>query len=466
MEEDNYEVGIIPEPELKKVSIEDLVPYEHNARTHSKEQIDELANSISTVGLLNPLAVAERDDGKYDVVAGHGRLEALQQLGIKEVPIIVHPGLSGDEVLRRAAILADNEIATHAGYDPKELLAELTAISNEMPHLLDATGFSIDDIKSLTPDVKIAGEDKFATSGGFKISKDPFIHFGDLVELGGSATGKPHRLICGDSTDPADIEAVLDGAGVDLLLTDPPYNVAVGGKSSWRDPGNKNLKNDKFKDEAAYQSFLEQVFGVVKNTLNPNAAYYIFYSSNMVIPVISAMRSAKLYERQMILWVKNNPTLSWSDYQWKTEPLLWGELDPDVAYHNESQVIFYGFDNRNTRVWNSDRCQPNVVEAKRPAASKLHPTMKPIELLGYFMKNSSRVGDNVLDVFGGSGSTMICCEELDRRCYMVELDEKYASTIVVRYAEHTDWQEPIVRDGADIRDELKDWAGKMGLLKK
>lgn len=464
MEEDKNTV--VEQPELKKVSIEELVPYEHNARTHSKEQIDELVNSIKAVGLLNPLAVAERDDGKYDVVAGHGRLEALSKMGVKEIPVVVHRGLSDDEILRRAAILADNEIAAHAGYDPKELLAELTEISNAMPSLLDATGFSIDDIKSLTPDTKIAGEDKFATSGGFKITKDPFIKFGDIVELGGSDTIKPHRLICGDSTDPADMEAVLDGENIDLILTDPPYNVAVGKKSDWRDPGNKDLKNDKFKDEASYQAFLEQVFGVARNTLKQSGVWYVFYSSNMALPVISALRAANLPERQCLVWVKNNPTLSWADYQWKTEPLLYGELDPDVAYHNESASIAYGFVGKNTRVWNSDRCQPNVVEAKRPAASKLHPTMKPIELLGYFMKNSSRVGDNVLDMFGGSGSTMICCEELDRRCFMVELDEKYASTIVLRYAEHTDWQMPIVRDGDDIRDDLKEWAMKLGLLKK
>lgn len=450
---------------LKTVPIEDLVPYEHNARTHSKEQIDELIESIKTVGLLNPLAVAEREDGKYDVVGGHGRLEALQQMGVKDVPVIVHPGLSSDDLLRRSAILADNEIASHAGYDPKALLYELSEISARRPELLTATGFNEDDLKNLIPDNKVAGEDEFATSGGFKITKDPFAHFGEMFELGEG--DKPHRLICGDSTDPADIESLLDGTEIDLVLTDPPYNVAVGSKSTWRDPGNKNLKNDKFQDEAAYQSFLEQVFGVVRNTLSKTAVYYIFYSSNMVIPVSAAMRSAGMVERQMIVWVKNNPTLSWSDYQWKTEPLLWGELDPDIAYHNEAQEIFYGFSSVKTRVWNSDRCQPNVVEAKRPAASKLHPTMKPIELLGYFMKNSSRVGDNVLDVFGGSGSTMICCEELDRRCFMVELDEKYASTILLRYAIHTNWEQKIVRlsDGADIRDDLREWAMKYDLLK-
>lgn len=458
------ELSQLSQPTLKVVEIDQLVPYENNARTHSPEQIEELIESIKTVGLLNPLAVAEREDGKYDVVGGHGRLEALTKMGISQVPIIVHHNLSADDLLRRSAILADNEIARHSDYDPKALLAELSEIADRRPELLTATGFNDDDIRNLIPDNKVAGEDEFANSGGFKITKDPFAHFGELFELG---TAK-HRLICGDSTDPADLENLLDGAKVDLLLTDPPYNVAVGGKSSWRDPGNKNLKNDKFKTEAQYQAFLEQVFGVCRNVLSDKAAYYIFYSSNMVIPVAQAMRTAGLIERQMIIWVKNNPTLSWSDYQWKTEPLLWGELDPAIAYHNEAQEISYGFSSVKTRVWNSDRCQPNVVEAKRPAASKLHPTMKPIELLGYFMKNSSKVGDRVLDVFGGSGSTMICCEELDRKCYMVELDEKYASTILLRFAIHTDWQQPIIRvdDGQDVRDDLKVWAEKYNLLKK
>lgn len=458
------EQNTLNQPVLKTVAITELVPYENNARTHSKEQIDELIESIKAVGLLNPLAVAEREDGKYDVVGGHGRLEALTKMGVENVPVIVHPDLSTDEMLRRSAILADNEIASHAGYDPKALLVELTEIADRRPELLTATGFDEDDIKNLIPDIKVAGEDEFATSGGFKITKDPFAHFGELFELGVTK----HRLICGDSTDPADIENLLDGNEVNLLLTDPPYNVAVGGKSTWRDPGNKNLKNDKFKTEAAYQSFLEQVFGVCRNVMAKTASWYVFYSSNMVIPVANALRNVNMIERQMIIWVKNNPTLSWSDYQWKTEPMLWGDLDPDIACHNEAQEISYGHTGVKTRVWNSDRCQPNVVEAKRPAASKLHPTMKPIELLGYFMKNSSRVNDNVLDVFGGSGSTMICCDELDRRCFMCELDEKYASTILLRFAIHTDWQQPIVRlsDGVDIRDDLQAWAEKYDLLKK
>lgn len=456
------------EAEFTKVKIGDLVPYEHNARTHSPEQIDELIESIKQVGLLNPLSVAKRDDGKYDVIAGHGRLEALMLMDVQEVPVVVHHSLSGEsnELKRRAAILADNEIATHAGYDPKELLSELTDISNLMPDLLGATGFTTEDIQSLVPDVKVAGEDEFATSGGFKISKDPFIHTGDLVELGGSDKLKPHRLLCGDSTDATVIETLLGGESIDLLLTDPPYNVAVGAKSKWRDKDNKHLKNDKFENEAAYQAFLEQVFGVVRNTLKKTASYYIFYAQSMVIPTQLALREAGLVERQTLVWVKNTPTLSWADYRWKSEPILFGDLDPDIAYHNEAQNISYGFDGKNTRVWNSDRKQPNVVEAKRPAASKLHPTMKPIELLGYFMQNSSRPYSNVLDVFGGSGSTLICCEELDRRCFMVELDEKYASTIVLRFAQHTGWQQPIIRNGEDIREELTAWASKLGVLKK
>ena len=456
------------QPELKKVALADLVPYEHNARTHSKEQIDELVESIKQVGLLNPLAVAEREDGKYDVVGGHGRLMALEQMGVEEVPVIIHHNLSADDILRRSAILADNEIAKHAGYDPKELLHELTEISAARPELLTATGFNEDDIKNLLPDNKLAGEDEFETSGGFKITKDPFAHLGELFELGGDDVIEPHRLLCGDSSDAAAVEELMDGASADLLLTDPPYNVAVGAKSTWRDEYNKDLKNDKFKTEADYQAFIEDVFGVVKNVLTDAAAWYIFYSSNMVIPVTMGLREAGYFERQMIIWTKNNTTLSWSDYQWKTEPLLYGEQDPAITYHNEAQHIKYGFDSVKTRVWNSDRCQPNVVEAKRPAASKLHPTMKPIELLAYFMKNSSRPHDKVLDVFGGSGSTLICCEEIDRQCYMMELDEKYASTILLRYAQHTNWEKPIIRlnDGTDIRDELREWAAKYNLLKK
>lgn len=460
----------LEQPILKTVALADLVPYEHNARTHSKEQIEELIESIKQVGLLNPLAVAEREDGKYDVVGGHGRLEALTKMGITKVPVIIHKNLSADDILRRSAILADNEIAKHAGYDPKELLHELTEISARRPELLTATGFNEDTIKNLIPDTKVAGEDEFESSGGFKISKDPFAKKGEVFELGGSDEIKPHRLMCGDSADAADVEKLMDGEYGDLLLTDPPYNVAVGAKSTWRDKDNKDLKNDKFKDEKAYKEWVTEVFGICKNILTDAAAWYIFHATSMTLPIIMGLREAGFIERQLIIWAKNNPTLSWSDYQWKFEPLLFGELDEDIAYHNEAQHIRYGFNSVKTRVWNSDRCQPNIVEAKRPAASKLHPTMKPIELLAYFMKNSSRPHDRVVDIFGGSGSTLICCEEIDRRCFMMELDEKYASTILLRYAQHTGWDKPIVRvddegKSTDIRDELREWAAKYDLLK-
>ena len=460
----------LEQPILKTVALADLVPYEHNARTHSKEQIEELIESIKQVGLLNPLAVAEREDGKYDVVGGHGRLEALTKMGITKVPVIIHKNLSADDILRRSAILADNEIAKHAGYDPKELLHELTEISARRPELLTATGFNEDTIKNLIPDTKVAGEDEFESSGGFKISKDPFAKRGEIFELGGSDEIKPHRLMCGDSADAEDIEALMDGEYGDLLLTDPPYNVAVGAKSTWRDKDNKDLKNDKFKDEKAYKEWVTEVFGICKNILTDAAAWYIFHATSMTLPIIMGLREAGFIERQLIIWAKNNPTLSWSDYQWKFEPLLYGEPDEDIAYHNEAQHIRYGFNSVKTRVWNSDRCQPNIVEAKRPAASKLHPTMKPIELLAYFMKNSSRPHDRVVDIFGGSGSTLICCEEIDRRCFMMELDEKYASTILLRYAQHTGWDKPIVRvddegKSTDIRDELREWAAKYDLLK-
>lgn len=449
----------LDEVEMKKVALDLLVPYEHNARTHSEEQINELIESIKTVGLLNPLAVAEREDGKYDVVAGHGRLMALQKMGIQNVPVIIHKNLSADDLLRRAAILADNETALHAGYDPKELLAELTELQARRPELLSATGFSETDIQNLMPDNLIAGEDDFEATGGFKVTQsiEPFTKRGDLFELG----DMKHRLLNGDSTDAADIEKLMDGATADLLLTDPPYNVSIGTKDSQH----RDLKNDKFKEEAQFKEFLLEALGIAKNVMSESAAFYVFYASTMVVSVVSAVREAGLTERQLLIWEKNRITVSWSDYQWKIEPCLYG--DNGGAYHDVGQFISYGYDHRNTRVWNSDLKQPNVIECDRPTHSKLHPTMKPIALLGYMMKNSSKPQMNVLDLFGGSGSTLICADEINRRCYMNELDERYASTILLRFAAYTDWLQPItnVDTGEDIRDELKEWAIKNDLLK-
>lgn len=445
--------------EMKRVALDLLVPYEHNARTHSDAQINELIESIKTVGLLNPLAVAEREDGRYDVVAGHGRLMALQKMGIKNVPVVVHKNLAADDLLRRTAILADNEVALHAGYDPKELLAELTEISERRPELLSATGFSEADIQNLIPDNLVAGEDDFEKSGGFKVAEkiEPFTKLGKIYELGDAK----HRLMNGDSTDPADIEALMDGAVADLLLTDPPYNVDIGGKDSKA----RDIKNDKFKEEKDFQEFLAQVFGVAKNVMSENAAFYIFYAAMMTVPFLLALREADLDYRQLLIWAKNAATLSWSDYQWKYEPCIYGEQGD--AYHDIGQFVSYGFDSKNTRVWNSDHKQPSVVECARPSNSKLHPTMKPITLLAYFMKNSSKPRMNVLDLFGGSGSTLICADEIGRRCYMNELDERYASTILLRFAAYSQWLQPIIdtETGKDIRDELREWAEKNDLLK-
>lgn len=449
----------LQEVEMRKVALDSLVPYEHNARTHSDEQIEELIESIKTVGLLNPLAVTEREDGKYDVVAGHGRLQALTKMGITHVPVVVHKNLAADDLLRRAAILADNETALHAGYDPKELLAELSEISERRPELLSATGFSEQDIQNLVPDNLIAGEDEFEKSGGFKVNNkiEPFTERGKIYELG----ELKHRLMNGDSTEPADIEFLMDGNTADLLITDPPYNVDIGNKDS----KGRDIKNDKFKEEKEFQDFLTQVFGVAKNVMSENSAFYIFYAAMMSIPFLCAVREAGLIDRQLLIWAKNQATLSWSDYQWKYEPCIYGEQGD--AYHDIGQFIAYGFDHKNTRVWNSDHKQPSVIDCERPRNSKLHPTMKPITLLGYLMKNSSKPRMNVLDLFGGSGSTLICADELGRRCFMNELDERYASTILLRFAGYTQWMQPIIdtETGEDIRDALREWATKNDLMK-
>lgn len=456
MEEDKYN---LTDAVLITANIDDLIPYENNARTHSREQIIELSDSIKTYGLINPLAVAQRDDGKYDVVAGHGRLEALKMLGVSKVPVILHQNLSADEVLRKGAILADNQIALHAGYDPKILLAELEEIAARRPELLDATGFSEDDLKNMLPDNHVSEEDEFERSGGFKVGKDikPFTSVGEVYTLG---TLK-HRVMNGSSTDAMDVEKLLGGVNVDLLLTDPPYNVDIAAKDS----KGREIKNDNFASEQAFQSFLAEVFGIVKQCLAPNAAFYVFYADMMTIPFWEAVRDSGLKIRQLLVWEKNAITLSWNDYQWKTEPILYGEND-DEAYIEPTQRIAYGFESKSTRVWNSDRKQPNIIVSEKPKVSKLHPTMKPIKLLDYLMRNSSRPRDKVFDPFGGSGSTLICANQIGRVCYMMELDERYASTILLRFATSTNWEEPIINeDGEDVREALKQWAEDNDLLK-
>lgn len=431
----------------KLVDFDQIKPFEHNANDHPESQIEELVESIREIGLLNPLLICPAEDGKqgqesYDLVGGHGRLLALERLGVKKIPCLIAEGMSYKDASALAANLADNEIARHSTVNIEELrwsLKEL--VSNDIDPIY--TGYDEEAQKELMLDSEITEGDEFENkegAGKLPSKKNTITVQGDLFELG------EHRLMCGDSSDEQAVETLLDGADIRLLLTDPPYNVDYKRKDGkGREVEGTGIKNDAFEDDEAYCRWLTDVLGVAKNVLDERSAFYIFYSSKKSEFVHRAIRESGLLMRQVIAWVKNAIVMDWSDYHWKHEPCAYGVAEePDEAVY-EDNTVAYGFDNKTTRIWRNDKSQPTVIEANKPRNSKLHPTMKPLVVLGYLIRNSSLPTDNVLDLFGGSGSTMMACEELNRKCYMMELDPRYVDVIIRRYGELTHWDVPIYK---------------------
>ena len=447
--------------ELITIDIGRIVPFEHNANKHPESQIEELVESIREIGLLNPLLVCDSvNQGYYDLVGGHGRLEALKRLGAKEIPCLWAKGMNYADASALVANLADNEIARHSTVDIEELRWSLKELVSADINPIYA-GYDEEAQKELMLDSEITEGDDFENiegTGKLPAKKDTISELGDLFELGG------HRLLCGDSSDEQAVETLLDGADIRLFLTDPPYNVDYKRKDGkGREIEGSGIQNDSFEDDEAYCMWLTDVFGIAKNVLDERSAFYVFYSSKKSEFVHRAIRESGLIMRQVIAWVKNAIVMDWSDYHWKHEPCVYGVAEePDAAVY-EDDTVAYGFDNKTTRIWRNDKSQPTVIEANKPRNSKLHPTMKPLVVLGYLIRNSSLPTDNVLDLFGGSGSTMMACEKLDRHCYMMELDPRYVDVIIRRYGDLTNWDVPIYKlteEGSrtvrtDVRDKYR-----------
>ena len=315
---------------LIKVDLESIVPFEHNANDHPESQIEELVESIREIGLLNPLLVCSSDEeGKYDLVGGHGRLEALKRLGAVKVPCLFAEGMSYADASALAANLADNEIARHSTVNDAELrwsLKELVSAGIDPIY----SGYDEEAQKELMLDSEITDGDDFENvegTGKLPTKKETITVEGDLFELG------EHRLMCGSSADEQDVEKLLDGAEIRLLLTDPPYNVDYKRKDgNGREVEGTGIKNDAFEDDEAYCAWLTEVFGIAKNVLDNRSAFYIFYSSKKSEFVHRAIRESGMFMRQVIAWVKNAIVMDWSDYHWKHEPCAYGEAEiPDDA---------------------------------------------------------------------------------------------------------------------------------------
>ena len=395
---------------VKYRPVSELVPYVRNARTHSAEQVAQLAGSIKEFGWTNPILVD--DDG--GIIAGHGRLLAAQRLKMDEVPTIEIGGLS--EAQRRALVLADNKLALNAGWDIDLLKVELGDL-NEQGFDIALTGFSVDELSKLLAPAGTEGlTDPDDTP---EVPVDPVSKLGDVWVCG------PHRVMCGSSLEQTAVDKLCAGQAVDMLLTDPPYNVSYTGKTKEA----LTIKNDKMEDEE-FRAFLRDAFVTADVVMRPGAVFYIWHPQGRdSLWFRLACEDAGWNARQTLIWKKSSMVLGRSDYHQQHEPCL------------------YGWKEGAGHFWASDRKQTTILEFDRPSRSKDHPTMKPVALFEYQLLNNTKGGDIVLDSFGGSGTTLIAAEKNGRVARLMELDPKYVDVIVQRWQEFTGKQATLESDG-------------------
>ena len=400
--------------EFQLVDINKLVPYANNARTHNKEQILKLRSSLREFGFVNPVII----DREYNVLAGHGRIMAAKAENISEVPCVFADHLT--EAQKKAYILADNRMALDAGWDEELLSVEMQELQ-ELGFDLSMTGF---DEKELT-DLLGADADGEAKEDDFDLSaaleKAAFVQRGDVWTIG------RHKLMCGDATSAEDVSALMGDTKANLILTDPPYGV------SFKSSSGLTIQNDNMKNEEFY-TFLLSSFQRMAEHLEKGGSAYVFHADTEGLNFRKAFIDAGFHLAGCCIWVKDSLVLGRSDYQWQHEPVL------------------YGFMQNGKHHWYSDRKQTTIWHFDKPKRNANHPTSKPLDLLGYPIGNSTQENGVVMDTFGGSGSTLMACEQMNRICYTMELDEKYASVILRRYVEDTGNADGVyvIRDGKQI----------------
>lgn len=384
--------------QMTLVEIDKLIPYINNARTHSKEQINKLRSSLREFGFINPVIIG-RDFG---IIAGHGRVMAAREEGIDAVPCVFVDHLT--EAQKKAYIIADNRMALDAGWDEEILRVEIEALQAEAFDI-SLTGFGDDEISELFGKDKDAIEDDDYDLTA-ALEKAAFVEKGDVWVVG------RHRLVCGDATSAEDVALLMDGKKANLIVTDPPYGV------SFKSNSGLTIKNDSMKDEEFY-NFLHKSFENMVAHLESGGSAYVFHADTEGLTFRKAFIDAGFHLAGVCIWSKNSLVLGRSDYQWQHEPVL------------------YGFLKNGKHRWYSDRKQTTIWNFNKPKRNENHPTSKPLDLLSYPIRNSSQENAIVIDTFGGSGSTLMACEQTNRICFTMELDEKYASVILRRYVEDT-----------------------------
>jgi len=387
--------------EHKIVSVEDLIPYALNSRTHSDAQVAQIAASIREFGFTNPVLV----DDANNLIAGHGRLLAARKLKMDQVPAIVVAGL--DDRKRRALLINDNKLALNAGWDEDALRVELEDLSGDYGKLM---GFSEDELVALLQNAVstdgLTDEDAVPDVPAVPVTVE-----GDVWLLG------RHRLMCGDSTSIDHLESLCEGQLVDMWLTDPPYNVAYEGGTKEK----LTIKNDSMSNDT-FRQFLRDAYSAADAVMKKGAVFYIWHADLEGYNFRGAASDVGWPIRQCLIWKKSSLVMGRQDYHWMHEPCL------------------YGWKEGAAHLWATDRKQTTILEFAKPSRNGEHPTMKPVELFEYQMLNNTKGSDVVLDSFAGSGTTAIACEKHGRLARLMELDPRYCDVIIKRWQEFTGQQ--------------------------
>lgn len=384
---------------LEVIQIDALIPYARNSRTHSDAQVAQIAASIKEFGFTNPVLI----DAGGGIIAGHGRVLAARKLGLTDVPCIRLDHLT--DAQKRAYVIADNRLALNSGWDTEMLKVEFADLQ-ELGFDLELTGFDLDEIKELLAPVGTEGLTD--PDDAPPLPENPRTRPGDIWVMG------KHRLLCGDSTSVSDLEKLTDGQLVDMWLTDPPYNVAYEGKTK----DALKIKNDEMGDDQ-FRQFLRDAYTAADMVMKPGAVFYIWHADSEGYNFRGAAQDAGWKVRQCLIWKKSSMVMGRQDYHWKHEPCL------------------YGWKEGAGHLWAADRKQTTILEFEKPSRNGEHPTMKPVALFEYQLLNNTKGGDQVLDSFGGSGTTLIAAEKNGRVARLMELDPKYCDVIVKRWQDFT-----------------------------
>lgn len=402
--------------ELNYINISDIKPYENNPRNNDIA-VDKVAESIKEFGFKVPIIV----DKDTVIIAGHTRYKAAKKLGLKEIPIIKAEDLAPEQV--QAFRIMDNKSSEMASWNYEALLKEIEELKLE-DYTLELTGFELNEVESLFDEYnpkEIQEDENFDIEGELQSIEEPITKKGDMWLLGN------HRLLCGDSTLESDVLKLMNGHKAKMVFTDPPYSVNYEGGTEER----LTIQNDNMSDSEFY-NFLKSVFKNYYDLMEEGASIYVCHADTEGENFRKAYREAGLKLAECIIWVKDKFTMGRQDYHWRHEPILYGWKEGKAHYFVD------------------DRTQDTVWEISKPKRNAEHPTMKPIPLCARAIKNSSKLGDIVVDLFGGSGSTLMAAEETDRVCYTMELDERYCDVIVLRYINQYDPEDVYL-----LRDKVK-----------